>query len=55
VMADSKRFFMNVDAVGNDLSLVAIPNCGKGQPMQVKRMSNGGPTLRSRAFLGGAG
>jgi len=55
VMADSKRFFMNVDAVGNDLALIAIPNCGKGQPMQVKRMSNGGPTLRSRARLGGAG
>jgi TldD protein len=55
VVSDSKRFFMNVDAVGNDLSLVAIPNCGKGQPMQVKRMSNGGPTLRSRAYLGGAG
>jgi TldD protein len=55
VMADSKRFFMSVDAVGNDLALIAIPNCGKGQPMQVKRMSNGGPTLRSRAFLGGAG
>jgi TldD protein len=53
VMADSKRFFMNVDAVGNDLRLIAIPNCGKGQPMQVKRMSNGGPTLRSRARLGG--
>src|SRR6202050_4534007 len=55
VIADSKRFFMSVDAVGNDLSLIAIPNCGKGQPMQVKRMSNGGPTLRSRAYLGGAG
>jgi TldD protein len=54
VMSDSKSFFMNVDAVGNDLSLIAIPNCGKGQPMQVKRMSNGGPTLRSRARLGGA-
>ncbi len=53
VIADSKRFFMNVDAVGNDLRLIAIPNCGKGQPMQVKRMSNGGPTLRSRARLGG--
>ena len=55
VMSDSKRFFMSVDAVGNDLALIAIPNCGKGQPMQVKRMSNGGPTLRSRAHLGGAG
>ncbi len=54
VIADSKSFFMNVDAVGNDLRLIAIPNCGKGQPMQVKRMSNGGPTMRSRARLGGA-
>jgi TldD protein len=53
VIADSKSFFMNVDAAGNDLRFVAIPNCGKGQPMQVKRMSNGGPTLRSRARLGG--
>jgi TldD protein len=53
VIADSKRFFRLVDAVGNDLRLIAIPNCGKGQPMQVKRMSNGGPTLRSRAHLAG--
>jgi TldD protein len=53
LIADSKSFFMNVDAAGNDLRLIAIPNCGKGQPMQVKRMSNGGPTLRSRARLGG--
>lgn len=53
VMADSKSFFKAIDAVGNDLRLAAIPNCGKGQPMQVKRMSNGGPTLRSRARLGG--
>lgn len=53
VIADSKSFFTNVDAVGNDLRLIAIPNCGKGQPMQVKRMSNGGPTLRSRARLKG--
>ncbi|MGH7917964.1 MAG: TldD/PmbA family protein, partial [Candidatus Binataceae bacterium] len=51
VMGDSKQFFLNVDAVGNDLRLIAIPNCGKGQPMQVKRMSNGGPTLRSRARM----
>jgi TldD protein len=54
VISGSKRFFMNIDAVGNDLRLFAIPNCGKGQPMQVKRMGNGGPTLRSRARLGGA-
>jgi TldD protein len=53
VMGGSKHFFTHVDAVGNDLRLIAIPNCGKGQPMQVKRMSNGGPTLRSRAWLVG--
>ncbi|MFZ0888862.1 MAG: TldD/PmbA family protein [Candidatus Binataceae bacterium] len=53
VISDSKRFFLNVDAAGNDLRLLAIPNCGKGQPMQAKRMSNGGPTLRSRARLAG--
>jgi TldD protein len=53
VIADSKTFFSKIDAVGNDLRMIAIPNCGKGQPMQVKRMSNGGPTLRSRARMGG--
>ncbi len=53
VLSDSKKFFTNIDAIGNDLRLFAIPNCGKGQPMQVKRMSNGGPTLRSRARLVG--
>lgn len=53
LMGDSRDFFMNVDAVGSDFRLFAIPNCGKGQPMQTKRMSNGGPTMRSRAKLTG--
>jgi TldD protein len=53
LMSDTRDFFMNVDAVGDDFRLFAIPNCGKGQPMQTKRMSNGGPTLRSRARLTG--
>jgi len=53
VSGGSKHFFTHVDAAGNDLRLFAIPNCGKGQPMQIKRMSNGGPTLRSRAWLVG--
>jgi len=51
--SDSRDYFMNVDAVGNDFRLFAIPNCGKGQPMQTKRMGNGGPTMRSRARLTG--
>jgi len=53
IVADSRDYFMNVDAVGNDFRMFAIPNCGKGQPMQTKRMSNGGPTMRSRARLSG--
>jgi TldD protein len=53
IMADSRQFLMQVDAVGTDFRLIPVPNCGKGQPMQVKRVGNGGPTLRSRAVLTG--
>ncbi len=53
IMADSKDYLMKVDAVGNDFRLYPIPNCGKGQPMQTKRLGNGGPTMRSRARLTG--
>ncbi|MBI4234294.1 MAG: TldD/PmbA family protein [Chloroflexi bacterium] len=55
VMADSRDFFMHIDAVGKDFRLFPIPNCGKGQPMQAKRMGNGGPTMRSVARLTGPG
>jgi len=53
IMADTKDYLMKVDAVGNDFRLYPIPNCGKGQPMQGKRVGNGGPTMRSRARLTG--
>ncbi len=54
IAADSRDYLMNVDAVGRDFLLYPIPNCGKGQPMQTKRLGNGGPTMRSRArVLGG--
>ncbi|MDP1629221.1 MAG: TldD/PmbA family protein, partial [bacterium] len=53
IMADSKNFLMNIDAVGNDFQLFPIYNCGKGQPMQAKKLGNGGPTMRSRARLTG--
>lgn len=55
ITSDSKDFLCNVDGVGNDFRLHPIPNCGKGQPMQVKKLGNGGPTLRSRARLTGQG
>lgn len=53
ITADTKDFLLSIDAVGNDFRLFPIPNCGKGQPMQTKRMGNGGPTLRGRARLTG--
>jgi TldD protein len=53
IMADSQAFLMQVDAVGHDFRLTPVLNCGKGQPMQTKRVGNGGPTLRSRAVLTG--
>jgi TldD protein len=53
IMADSRDFLMHVDAVGRDFRVYPIPNCGKGQPMQTKRLGNGGPTLRSRAVITG--
>ncbi|MBI4609939.1 MAG: TldD/PmbA family protein [Candidatus Rokubacteria bacterium] len=54
IMADTKDYLMHMDAVGTDFRLYPIPNCGKGQPMQTKRLGNGGPTMRSRARLTGA-
>jgi TldD protein len=53
IMADTRDYLMHVDAVGTDFRLYPIPNCGKGQPMQTKRLGNGGPTMRSRARLAG--
>ena len=53
IMADSRDYLMRVDAVGTDFRLYPIPNCGKGQPMQTKKLGNGGPTMRSRALLTG--
>jgi TldD protein len=51
--ADTRDYLMKVDAVGTDFRVMPIPNCGKGQPMQTKRLGNGGPTMRSRARLTG--
>ncbi len=54
IQADSRDYLLNVDAVGSDFRLYPIANCGKGQPMQTKKLGNGGPTMRSRAkIIGG--
>jgi len=54
ITSDSKDFFLSIDAAGTDFRIFPIPNCGKGQPMQTKRLGNGGPTIRARARLTGA-
>jgi TldD protein len=53
IMADSRDYLLKVDAVGSDFRIYPIPNCGKGQPMQTKKLGNGGPTMRSRAVITG--
>jgi TldD protein len=55
IAADSRDYLMNVDAIGADFQLYPIPNCGKGAPMQTKKLGNGGPTMRSKARVLGAG
>ena len=47
---------MSIDAVGKDFRMsTPCPTAAKGQPMQAKRMSNGGPTMRGVARLTGPG
>jgi len=53
LVADSRDYLMNVDAVGTDFRVYPIANCGKGQPMQSRKLGNGGPTMRSRARVAG--
>lgn len=48
---DSRSFFKSIDCLGNDFKIFSIPNCGKGQPMQSKRVGNGGPTARAMAKI----
>jgi TldD protein len=53
ITSDSRDYLMKIDAVGNDFQMVPMPNCGKGEPMQVMRVGNGGSTMRGRARLTG--
>ena len=53
ITSDSKAFLQSIDAVGSDFRILPIPNCGKGQPMQTRRLGNGAPTLRGNARMTG--
>ena len=49
----SPEFLSSVDAVGKDLKIFPIPNCGKGEPMQTMRVGNGGPHIRGYGMVTG--
>jgi len=51
--ADSRDWLLSVDAVGDDFKVYPVLSCGKGQPMQTKRLGNGAPTMRGRARVVG--
>ena len=46
-LGNTPEFFNSVRLVGNERTwkLLPIPNCGKGDPMQIQRIGNGGPIL----------
>ncbi len=51
VMGNSPEFFESIDARGKDFVVRPIVNCGKGDPMQIMRMGNGGPHVRGRSIV----
>lgn len=55
VMGTSAEFFESIDARGNEFQIRPITNCGKGDPMQIMRMGNGGPHIRGKATVKSVG
>ena len=55
IMGIAPDFFNSIDACGNDFTVRPITNCGKGDPMQIMRMGNGGPHIRGIATVKSVG
>ena len=55
VMGIAPHFFNSIDACGKDFTVRPITNCGKGDPMQIMRMGNGGPHVRGIATVKSVG
>ncbi|MEM3008520.1 MAG: TldD/PmbA family protein [Candidatus Nitrosotenuis sp.] len=51
VVGTAPEFFSSIDVCGNDFTIRPITNCGKGDPMQIMRMGNGGPSIRGVATI----
>jgi len=47
LLGSTPDFFKTVRLVGNERTwrLHSLPNCGKGDPMQIARVGNGGPVM----------
>jgi TldD protein len=54
LLGDTPDFLVSVDAIGKDLQIAVTPDCGKGSPIQMLPVGNGGPTIRGRAQARGA-
>ena len=55
VMGTAPDFFNSIDACGKDFTVRPVTNCGKGDPMQIMRMGNGGPHIRGVATVKSVG
>jgi TldD protein len=51
VMGTAPEFFKSIDAVGQDVTILPLTGCGKGDPEQLLCVGNGGPTLRGRVNI----
>ena len=55
VSESTPDFLISMDAIGKDLQMVVTPDCAKGSPIQTLPVGNGGPTIRSKAYISGVG
>jgi len=46
-------FLISIDALTKDLRITVTPDCGKGSPIQMLPVGNGGPTIRGKAYVAG--
>lgn len=51
VMNNAPDFFNSIDACSKEFEIRPILNCGKGDPMQIMRMGNGGPYIRGEVIV----
>jgi len=57
LIGNAREYFGSIYRVGgpDTFRLYPIPNCGKGDPMQIQRVTNGGPLMAGKAkVVGGA-